>query len=170
MALPGITAPPGTPVFLASGHSIDESKSVGIVRYGTGHSRSRRMQATTEREVSIEWQLNADQKPAVDYWGERTLKVWSLTFAAYVKDELTQGMAWWEARWIEAPAWNMQHYGKARLQGRLFLMGEGQSEAPDTSTLGVAYSIELLSSGSMVAGNTSLAVGYLAELLSIEGT
>lgn len=170
MALPGITAPPGTPVFLAIGHSVEEDSVHGNVPYSTGHSRTRRKQTSTERVVSVQWQLNPEQMAAVDFWFERTLKVGSLTFAALVKDEVTEGMAWWEARWVSAPQFDMQHYGKGRSNGRLFLMGEGQSQAPDTSSLAVAYSVELRSAGTMPAGNTSLAVAYSVQLLSIEGT
>lgn len=170
MALPGITAPPGTPTFLAIGHEIEEDSVFATVAYSTGHSRTRRRQTVTERVVSVHWQLNPDQMRDVDSWFKLTLKNGALSFAAYVKDEITAGMAWWEAKWITAPQWDMQHLGRGRANGQLLLLGEGSSAAPDTSTLGAGYRVPLLSGSGVVAGNSILGAGYFVALLSIEGT
>jgi hypothetical protein len=167
MSLPGITAPSGTPVFLAAGHNFKERGLYETVEFGTGHSRTRPVRTALQRITSVQWDLSESLAAAVDDWLEDTLKAGSLEFAALVASEDGPGMLWWRARWLEMPTWEILHKGYKRLSGRLFLVGEGSIEGPDTSTMAVAF-VERLTAGPLrIATDASMAVAFRDGLIVI---
>lgn len=166
MSLPGITAPPGTPVFFALGHAIAESSVFATVKMGRGHTRTRRKQSVPERIVSVQWQLEADEMTAVINWYEDTLKSGSLEFAAHVAAEVTGGLVYWAARW-KSFSTELQHLGRGRVSGELFLHGEPSGEVPNTSSLSMALNVALRSLPGSIAGNTNLSMQIDVALHSI---
>lgn len=166
MALPGITAPPGTPVFFVLGHAIDESSVFAQVRPARGHSRARRKQSVPERTVSVQWQLEADTMAAVWNWYEDTLKAGSLEFSAHVAAEVTTGLVYWQARW-KTISFELQHLGRGRVSGELFLRGEPSAEAPNTSSLAMEINVPLRSILGSIAGNADLTMEISLALSSI---
>lgn len=138
MALPTIVAPPGTPVFLADGHEIEELSPYAQIRFGTGHGRARPARTLVERIVAVEWFLEADQMLEVYEWYEDGLEAGRRTFSAYLK-KLGAGMIWREALWIVFET-EMLHLGRGRVSGRLLLFGPEYTTGPTLNDL----SVELL--------------------------
>lgn len=157
MALPGITAPPEAPVFLASGHSIGEDSIYGVLELATGHSRTRRKQTQSERIVNVMWHLEPAVMDAVDDWYEDDLQAGARTFAARVMSQDSGALVWWEARWLSYET-EMIHKGRGRLTGQLFLVGEASNIPPDTSSLALSVGVALTQGQGRVANNVSLAL------------
>ena len=135
MALPPIIAPPGTPVFLADGHEIEEVSPYAQIRFGTGHGRARPARTIVERVVSVEWFLSAAQMLDVYEWYEDGLEAGERTFSAYLK-RLGAGMIWREARWIQFET-EMLHFGRGRVSGSLLLFGPEYSQGPTINDLAI---------------------------------
>lgn len=146
MSLPGITAPVGTPLFLADGHSITEDSMFAPVRPRTGHSRLRRVRTAPERVVSVGWLLEADELLRVIEWFEDTLQAGALEFAALVANQ-GPGQRWWRARWVSFQT-EMLHKGRGRVTGTLFLVGDPSETGPDLSQLAAEAVVALQSSAS----------------------
>lgn len=164
MSLPGITAPAGTPVFLAAGHSVQEDSLYRQVSFGTGHSRMRRVCTALERIVSVEWFLDAGDMEAVDDWLENTLQAATREFSARVANQDGSGLLWWRARWLTPPGFEMMNLGRAKLSGQLFLTGEGSSTPPDTGSLSMRIREALTGTRTVIAGNVSLSM-HIREAL-----
>lgn len=158
MALPTITAPPGTPVFLAAGHQHVEDSAYAQVRPTTGHSRARRVWTTTERVVAVSWLLSASQMAAVDAWFEDDLEAGALEFAAQVAN-LGPGLLWYRARWISFET-ELLNLGRGRVSGTLLLIGEGTATPPETGALAAEISARLVS----VPASFSVPVSLAAEI------
>jgi hypothetical protein len=165
MSLPGITAPPGTPVFLASGHTVSEDSVYRTVKYGTGHSRSRRVTTIAERIVTVQWFLEAGDMEAVDDWFENTLVAGTRMFAAQVANQDAPGLLWWAARWISPPEYEMLHLGRAKLSGQLLLTGEGSVTGPDTTALAAEFEEALSANPILIPTNASLAAEFEEALI-----
>lgn len=144
MSLPGITAPVGTPLFLADGHSITEDSMFAAVRSRTGHARLRRVRTAGERIVSVAWLLEADELLSVIDWFEDTLQSGALEFAALVANQ-GPGQRWWRARWVSFET-EMLHKGRGRVTGTLFLIGDPSETGPDLSQLAAEAVVALQSS------------------------
>jgi hypothetical protein len=167
MSLPGITTPSGTPVFLAAGHNFQERSVYESVEFGTGHSRTRPVRTGLQRIASVSWDLDEAQAAAVDNWLENTLQAASLEFAAQVASEDGPGMLWWRARWLTMPTWEMMHRGFKRLNGQLFLVGEGTEEGPDTFNMQVDFVEHLLAGAMSIATDASMAVSFSDGLVVV---
>jgi hypothetical protein len=163
MTLPTITAPSGTPVFLAEGHGIEEDSVFAQVKFATGHSRARRVWTVTERVVSVQWFLEADEMLAVDDWYENVLLAGAREFSAYVRNQ-GDGMLWWRARWVEYRT-EMLHKGRGRVTGSLLLTGEGSVTGPDTGALEMEIAVALLDTRSTVSVPSGLAMEISIALL-----
>lgn len=135
MALPPIIAPPGTPVFLADGHEVEEVSRHAQVRFGTGHGRARPARTAVDRIISVAWFLSAEQMLDVFNWYEDGLEAGALTFSAYIK-RIGAGMVWREARWIQFET-EMLHLGRGRVSGRLMLFGPEYAQGPVINDLAV---------------------------------
>jgi hypothetical protein len=166
MSLPGITAPPGTPVFFYLGHAVNESSVFATVKMAAGHSRARRKQSVPERIVSVQWQLEAAEMKAVVDWYEDTLKAGALEFSAHVAAETITGLVYWQARW-KSFSTELQHFGRGRISGELFLRGEPSTDAPNTSSLAMEIGIALRSIRGSIAGNANLAMEIEVDLISL---
>lgn len=147
MSLPGITAPTGTPLFLADGHSIGEDSMFDSVRSRTGHARLRRVRTAGERVVSVAWFLEADELLAVIDWFEDVLQAGALEFAALVANQ-GPGQRWWRARWISFQT-ELLHKGRGRVTGTLLLVGQPSETGPDLSQLAAEVSVALQSSAAV---------------------
>lgn len=143
MTLPGITTPPGTPIFLADGHSIDETGPFAQVQFAVGHTRARRVRTANERVVSVSWLLSAAQLAAVEEWFETTLQAGARQFAAQVARQDGSGLAWWTAAWVSFET-ELLHRGRGRVTGQLLLTGEPTQTEPNTSNLASEGVISLL--------------------------
>lgn len=144
MSLPGITAPTGTPLFLADGHSIAEDSMFDSVRSRSGHARLRRVRTAGERVVSVAWFLEADELLAVIDWFEDVLQAGALEFAALVANQ-GPGQRWWRARWMSFQT-ELLHKGRGRVTGTLLLVGSPSETGPDLSQLAAEISVALRSS------------------------
>jgi hypothetical protein len=167
IVLPGITAPEGTPVFFVLGHSIVESNPHGVVKMARGHSRTRRLRTKPERTVSVQWQLEADQMGAVIDWYEETLKAGAEPFSAHVAAEEQGGLVYWWARW-KTFSTEMQHLGRGRVSGEIFLRGDASADPPNTSSLRMEVRAALRSIPGSIVGNSTLAMEVGAALVSIQ--
>ena len=134
MSLPGITAPAGTPDFLADGHEVEEFDAYARVGYATGTARTRRVRTAVERVVAVRWLLTAAQMLAVDDWFEVALDAGSREFAARVASQDGAGVLWWRARWLRYET-QMLPMGRGIVTGALFLTGSGSATPPDTSAM-----------------------------------
>jgi len=165
MTLPTITAPPGTPVFLADGHGITDDSVFALWKPNTGHSRTRRVWTVSERIVTVQWFLEAEDLAAVDTWLEETLEAASLPFAARVRNQGDgEALLWWRARWVDY-SFDMLPLGRARMSGRLFLTGEGSETGPDTSALAMEAGIALIDIRSSIELPSHLAMEVGLALL-----
>lgn len=135
MALPPIIAPPGTPVFLADGHDVEDVSRYAQVRFATGHGRARPARSSLDSIVSVEWFLEAAQMNDVYAWYEDGLEAGARTFSAYLK-RFGSGMFWREARWLNFET-EMLHFGRGRASGRLFLFGPEYTQGPTINDLAV---------------------------------
>lgn len=142
MALPTIVAPSAAPAFLAAGHEVIETSAFTEVPVGTGHARLRRQRTTTERIVTVRWFLEADALQAVEAWFENDLKAGSLAFSARVANQDGSGMVYWAARWIDFQA-ELLHYGRGRVSGRLFLIGEPSLVGPELGEIALEATVAL---------------------------
>lgn len=152
MALPTIIAPPEAGVFLADGHEIQELSRYAQVPMQTGHSRARVVRSQNERMVNVSWFLEADALLAVYEWYEGALKAGTRLFAARVA---TQGgdpstgvwpsLSWWTARWVEFQ-YEMLHYGRGIVTGRVYLIEGPFQEGPDLGALAMEIRVPLLGS------------------------
>lgn len=163
MSLPGITAPSGTPVFLATGHMVQERGRHETISFGTGHSRTRAVRTALERVVSVEWILEEQVAAQVYDWLEETLKAATEEFAAQVASQDGPGLLWWRSRWLEMPTWEIMHLGRKRMTGWLFLTGEGSAEGPDTSSMAVEFLDRLM------AGPLRIPAGALMSIEFSDG-
>lgn len=168
MSLPGITAPAGTPVFLAAGHNVQERGVYETVEFGTGHSRTRPVRTKLERVVAVSWLLEEDEAAAVDHWLEETLKSASLHFSAQVASQDGDGLLWWRARWQWMPTFENLNLGRKRMSGQLFLVDEGSVEGPDTSTMAVEFVQRLTAASLSIAAGAEMAVEFRSALVKIE--
>jgi hypothetical protein len=165
MTLPTITAPEGTPVFLAEGHSIEEDSVYAQVPYTTGHSRARRVWTVPERVVSVSWLLDADLLAAVDAWYEDALLAGTREFAARVRNQgAGAALLWWTARWINFET-EMLHLGRGRVSGSLLLTGEGSETGPETGAMAMEVLIDLVDVRSAVSVPKVLAMEVLIDLI-----
>ena len=130
MTLPSITAPAGTPVFLAEGHDVEGLGPFAQVQFTVGHRRARRVHTATERIVSVSWLLRTSQLAAVDDWFEDDLEAGTLPFAAQVAREDGSGLAWWHAQWVRPYQTELLHLGRARIRGALLLTGTRSLTGP----------------------------------------
>lgn len=163
MSLPSITAPSGTPPFLAYGHGIEEDSVFANVKSATGHGRKRRVYTVPERVVQVSWFLDADELEAVEDWYENTLQAGSLEFAAQVANQ-GPGLLWWTARWVDIQ-YELLHFGRARVTGSLFLTGEGSETGPDTSDLAMEVVVALIDIRSKAVLSSSLAMEVVINLV-----
>jgi hypothetical protein len=168
MSLPGITAPSGTPVFLAEGHNVQERGRHESVQFQTGHSRTRTVRSALERIVAVEWFLEEDVAAAVYEWGENTLQAWSREWAAQVVSQDGPGLLWWTAKWLEMPTWEALHFGRKRLSGRLFMTGEGSPDAPNTSSMAVEFSDGLQAGVLRIPAGARMAIEFSDGLIRID--
>lgn len=168
MSLPSITAPPGTPVFLAAGHGIEEDSVYAQVGMTTGHSRTRRVWTVPERVVSVSWILEPEQLAAVDAWYEDDLLAGSRQFAAQVANQgVGSRLLWWTARWIDYSV-ELMHLGRGRVFGALLLTGEGSEIGPSTA-LAMEISVPLLDIRSSLYPPTALAIEIEVALVQPVG-
>jgi hypothetical protein len=135
MALPPIIAPPGTPVFLAEGHDVEDISRHAQVRFATGHGRARPVRSALNSIISVEWFLEAAQLADVRAWYEDGLEAGARSFSAYLK-RFGAGMYWREARWLNFET-EMLHFGRGRVSGRLFLFGPEYNTGPTVNDLAV---------------------------------
>lgn len=165
VGLPSITAPDGTPVFLAEGHGIDEDSLYAQVPMTTGHSRTRKRYTVTDRVVTVRWFLDSGLPPVVNDWYENTLLAGTRAWSARVRNQgAGPAMLWWRARWIDYQM-EMLHLGRGLVSGRLLLTGEGQVDGPETGALAMEVSVALLDIRSSVAVQAHLAMEILVALL-----
>lgn len=154
MALPTIVAPPEAGVFLADGHEIEELSRYAQVPMQVGHSRPRVVRSLNERMVDVSWFLEADALLAVYEWYEGTLQAGTRLFAARVA---SQGVApasgawprlsWWTARWVQFQ-YEMLHYGRGVITGRVYLIEGPFEDGPDLSSMAMEILVPLLGSAS----------------------
>jgi hypothetical protein len=165
MTLPAIITPPGTAEFLATGHDVTEDSVYAQWKAATGHSRTRRVWTVTEREVGIEWFLEAGQLEAVEEWFETTLQAGVRTFSARIRNETTGPLlVWWEARWTRIE-YEMLPLGRAHVTGSLMLFGEGSVEPPEFGLMAAEFLIELRDVRATVYPPAHLAAEFLIELI-----
>lgn len=151
MALPEITAPAGTPVFLEAGHAITPRSVYSNVAMTTGYARKRRIYTTAPRIQAVAWFLNSKQMAAVDDWFEHTLLVGHRHFAALVASDRGPGRLWWDAQWVAPYRAEPLNSGFWRVTGELLLIGDGSVDGP----VSTSASLEI------VAALTSTAVATL---------
>lgn len=168
MSLPGIIAPPGTPVFLAEGHQIAEDSVFAQVNFRSGHARSRRARTVPERVVSVSWFLEADQLADVESWFENDLQAGALQFAARVANQ-GPGLLYWTARWIEFQT-QMLPLGRGLVTGTLLLTGEGSETGPDLSELAAEVSVALAGAATATIPNELAAEVVIALVANSANT
>ncbi|MEO8153560.1 MAG: hypothetical protein ABI605_10860 [Rhizobacter sp.] len=162
MSLPEITAPPGTPAFLADPHGIDLTPAYADLRQGAGHSRKRRVCTSPPRTVPVGWKLvGQDVMAAVDDWFENALVVGKVEFAAQVKHQ-GMGARWWRAQWVEPYRAEPLPGGAIwYVTGRLLLTGEPSADAPVASSMAAEVGVSLTGSAAVSAGR------FLAAEISV---
>jgi hypothetical protein len=129
MALPELKLPSGVPNFVAPSQAVEAFGAYAAVPMGSGHGRQRRIKRTAPRRVSVTSHLlTGAQMTALDAWFEDDLRAGALPFSAQLSNVGT-GTLWWPAFWV-AP-WKAQATnGRWRVNGQLFVTGDGQATWP----------------------------------------
>jgi hypothetical protein len=145
MALPEITPPAGTPIFLLSGHAVQSRTLYADVPYRTGQARRRRTCTTAPRAVTVGWLLTSEEMQEVDAWYEDVLLAGEREFSAQVKGigSPAGGLLWFRARWIAPYECESLHFGRWRVTGSLLLTGDGQEADPYTPEMAGELRLDL---------------------------
>ena len=164
MALPELTLPDGTPIFLASGHAIDLTPMYADIPMRTGHDRRRRVFTTVPRGVSVSLLLSQAQMTAFHNWFEGPLKAGSEWFSTRVKNQ-GPGLLWWKARFIDTYAAEALHSRFWRVTAKLLLTGIGSVNGPYNRAL-VANTTIALTGTAVLTLPLNLSADTVIALLS----
>jgi hypothetical protein len=151
MALPGITVPDGIPILLGEGHAIEESSVFAAVKPATGHGRMRRRYTVPDRQIPVNWSLDAAEMAVFEDWFHNALDVGSNYFSIRVKDQDSRGLLWWKAKWAAPFKATPLTSNRWRVTGVIILFGEGSSVAPVSSALAMSISVPLLGTAALSA-------------------
>jgi hypothetical protein len=151
MALPGITVPDGIPILLGEGHAIEESSVFAAVKPATGHGRMRRRYTVPDRQIPVNWSLDAAEMAVFEDWFHNALDVGSNYFSIRVKDQDSRGLLWWKAKWAAPFKATPLTSNRWRVTGVIILFGEGSSVAPVSSALAMSISVPLFGTAALSA-------------------
>jgi hypothetical protein len=152
MALPELTLPYGTPIFLGTGHGIELTPMYADIGMRTGHDRRRRVYTTVPRTVTVELFLSQAQMTAFHEWYEGPLDVGAQYFSTRVANQ-GPGLLWWKARFVEPYTADALHSRYWRVKATLLLVGDGSTTGPYTAAMNAAVTVALSGSAVLTVPN-----------------
>lgn len=165
MALPELTAPPGTPAFKADLESFQPEDVYASFTSTIGHTRKRRVYTDADATIKIKWRLNAAQMAAVHAWAEDVLHAYTEHFSGRF-DDLGPGLVWYEAAWITPFDPVPSDGGFWDVDGDLYLFGDPSDLPPLATSLALDIVTHLTATAAGSAISPSLELDIVCRLLA----